>query len=239
MPDNIVQKLNLFLRNKILHSSIPRVLLILILLTVYSFFVSPKIESIFISNFASFVRNNSTVEINSLTPIFDIHVYAGDYNLSSSAGNTPVTSRTKFFSLDPRILALNKFLVDYQSPMAKHAEVFIVEAEKHGLDWRLIVSISGVESAFGNLIPRGSYNGWGWRGKDRNEAGWSMFASWEDAIAHITERMAVGYGTDLTPFDIQDTYCPPCGETGLDLWAKGVTRFMNELEYYVNNLDTL
>jgi hypothetical protein len=66
-----------------------------------------------------------------------------------------------------------------------------------------------------------------------------MFEDWEESITHVTERLALGYGTDLTPFDIQDTYCPPCGETGLDLWAHGVTRFMNELEYYVDNLENL
>jgi hypothetical protein len=239
MPDSMVGKSNIFTRNNIFNSSITRVLLLLLALTAYSLLFSAKIESFFIQKLAKVVRNASTIEVNSLTPIFDIHVYAGEYNLSSSFEKNSMSSRTKFFTLDPRILALNKFLVDYQSPMAKYAEVFIEEADKHGLDWRLVVSISGVESAFGNLIPRGSNNGWGWRGINRNDAGWSMFSSWKEAIEHITERLALGYGTDLTPFDIQNTYCPPCGASGEDLWAKGVTRFMNELEYYVNNLESL
>ena len=239
MPEDIVEKSNLFLRNSISHSNILRVGATVIILIIYSVLISPFIESFFIESLASTIRNNSFVEVNSLTPIFDINVYAGEYNLSSSFGSSSMSSRTRFFTLDQRVLAMNKFLVDYQSPMAKYADIFIQEADRHGLDWRLIASISGVESAFGNLIPRGSHNGWGWRGINRNEAGWSMFESWEDAISHITERMALGYGTNLTPFEIQNTYCPPCGESGQDLWAKGVTRFMNELEYYVNNLDTL
>lgn len=239
MPDNLLVKSNLFIKTHILSSNITRVLPVIFFLLLYSLFLSPFVESFFVKNMASVARKNSFVEMNSLSPIFDIHVYAGEYNLSSSVGGSSTTSRTKFFTLDPRVLALNKFLIDYHSPMAKYAEVFVEEADKQGLDWRLIASISGVESAFGNLIPRGSYNGWGWRGRNRNDAGWSMFESWPDAISHITERMAIGYGVDLTPFDIQNTYCPPCGETGQDLWAKGVTRFMNELEYYVNNLDTL
>jgi hypothetical protein len=185
------------------------------------------------------MRESSTVQVNSLTPIFDIHVYAGEYNLSRSQQTPGITGQTRFFTLDPRVLAMSKFLNDYHSPMAQHAELFIVEADRYGLDWRLIVAISGVESAFGNLIPRGSNNAWGWRGRNPDSRGWSMFETWDEAIVHITERMALGYGTDLTPFDIQDTYCPPCGETGLDLWAHGVTRFMNELDYYVNNLENL
>jgi hypothetical protein len=239
MPEDTVSKSNVSVKENILHSNIFRVSILLLILTIYSIFLSPKIEQFFVKEISASVRGASSVEVNSLTPVFDIHVYAGEYNLSSSLSKDSTSSRTKFFTLDPRVLALNRFLLDYHSPMAKHAEVFVAEADKHGLDWRLIASISGVESAFGNLLPRGSNNAWGWRGINANEAGWSMFSTWEEAIAHITERMAIGYGTDLTPLDIQDTYCPPCGATGQDLWAKGVTRFMNELEYYVNNLENL
>lgn len=239
MPDDTVEKSNLLLKPNIFSSNITRVGAILIVITLYSIFLSPKIESLFVEEIASALRNNSYEQMNTLSPIFDIHVYAGDYDLSSSFENDSTSSRTKFFTLDPRVLAMNKFLSDYQSPMAKYAETFVVEADKQGIDWRLIASISGVESAFGNITPKGSNNGWGWRGINKDDRGWSTFVSWNDAIIHITERIALGYGTDLTPFDIQDTYCPPCGETGDDLWAKGVTRFMNELEYYVNNLENL
>ena len=239
MPEDVVEKSNLFLKKNILTSNITRVGAILIVLTLYSIFLSPKVESLLVEKMAFVLRNSSNRQMNTLTPIFDIHVYAGDYNLSSSFGSGSTSSRTKFFTLDPRVLAMNKFLTDYHSPMAKYAEVFVTEADKYGIDWRLIASISGVESAFGNLLPQGSNNGWGWRGINSNDDGWSIFPSWQEAIAHITERMALGYGTDLTPLDIQNTYCPPCGETGLNLWANGVTGFMNELEYYVNNLENL
>jgi hypothetical protein len=240
MPENMPKKSNLSLVNRITHSNITRIVLLLVVLSLYTIFLSPTVEGFLTENFSSVVRGNSTVQVNSLSPIFDIHVYAGEYNLSSSqsTGGT-IPSRTNFLTLDPRVVAMNKFLNDYHSPMAQHAELFIIEADRHGLDWRLIASISGVESAFGNLIPKGTNNGWGWRGKDRNEDGWSVFPTWEDAITHITERMALGYGTDLTPYDIESTYCPPCGETGLHLWANGVNRFMNELQYYVDNLENL
>jgi hypothetical protein len=239
MPENMPKKSNHFAVSKIVHSNITRVIAFLSLLILYTIFISPNIEEILTENISSFLRESSVVQVNSLSPVFDIHVYAGNYNLTAAGSTTTITSRTRFLSSDPRILAMNKFLHDYQSPMTKHAELFITEADKHGLDWRLIVSISGVESAFGNLIPQGSNNAWGWRGINKNEDGWSMFETWDEAIIHITERMAEGYGTDLTPYDIESIYCPPCGETGLHLWANGVTRFMNELEYYVNNLENL
>lgn len=239
MPENMPKNSNHFVVSKIVHSKIIRVVAFLSLIILYSIFISPNVEDILSENISSFLRENSVVQVNSLSPVFDLHVYAGDYDLTAAGSAGTVSSRTRFLSSDPRILAMHKFLHDYQSPMTKHAELFIIEADRHGLDWRLIVSISGVESAFGNLIPRGSNNAWGWRGRNPDERGWSMFETWDEAIIHITERMALGYGTDLTPYDIESTYCPPCGATGLHLWANGVTRFMNELEYYVNNLENL
>jgi hypothetical protein len=239
MPEKTAQKSKIISKAKFLNSNILRIFLALTLILLYTIFISPYVEDYISQNISLFAQNNSDSELNRLSPIFDIHVYAADYNLASSLSQTSSVGRTKFLTLDPRILAMNKFLTDYQSPMAKYAEIFIIEADRYGLDWRLVAAISGVESAFGNLLPRGSHNGWGWRGRNRNENGWSMFEDWEEAITHITERMALGYGTDLTPYDIESTYCPPCGATGLNLWANGVTRFMNELEYYVNNLDNL
>lgn len=239
MPENIPKKSNQFIGKRIINSNITRIIAFLLILGVYTVFFSPRVEKVLTENISSIIRESSVAEVNSLSPVFDIHIYASEYNLTNTESSVTITSRTNFLSSDPRIVAMSKFLHDYQSPMAQEAETFVIEADRHGLDWRLIASISGVESAFGNLIPKGTNNGWGWRGRDKNEAGWSTFETWEDAITHITERMALGYGTDLTPYDIESTYCPPCGETGLHLWANGVNRFMNELEYYVNNLENL
>ena len=239
MPEDTAQNSNTILKAKIFKSSIFRVSLGLMLVLLYTIFLSPHVEFFLTENISNVAKSYSNEELNRLSPIFDIHVYAGEYNLGSRLNQSTMTGRTNFLTLDPRVLAMNKFLLDYQSPMANYADVFVVEADRYGLDWRLIAAISGVESAFGRLIPRGTYNGWGWRGRNRNPAGWSIFESWDEAITHITERMALGYGIDLTPYDIESTYCPPCGATGLNLWANGVTRFMNELEYYVNNLDNL
>ena len=239
MPENNRKRKNGVVKNRKLFSNITRVTFIVLLTLSYFFFLSPYIEPFITKNIASVAQQYSSQEINRLSPIFDMHVYALDYNLLSSPSRSSLSGRTRFLTLDPRIEAMTKFLSDYQSPMIYEAETFIVAADEHGLDWRLIASISGVESAFGNLIPRGSHNGWGWRGRNANDGGWSMFVDWNEAITHITERMAVGYGTDLSPYDIESTYCPPCGATGLHLWANGVSRYMNELEYYVNNLENL
>lgn len=142
---------------------------------------------------------------------------------------------SEFSFSDPRILAMRKFLKDYGSPMYPYADVFIYEADKYGLDWRLVAAISGVESAFGNIIPPNSNNAWGWRGGPGGA--WSIWPSWGEGIATVTRGLAIGYGTHLTPFQIESTYCPPCGENPAHPWANGVQSYMNQLNSYLNNLD--
>jgi hypothetical protein len=214
--------------------------LMLPLLVIYMFTLSPLVEPIVENGIVALVRNSSGEKFNFLTPVYATGQVENIYDLRTITSQNPldqISSRSKFYVKDPRVLAMSEFLYNYNSPMTPYAQVAVEEADKYGLDWRLIIAISGVESAFGNLIPKDSYNGWGWRGRNANEEGWSIFSSWDEAIIHITERMALGYGTNLTPFQIQNTYCPPCGESGLDLWAHGVTRFMNELDFYLNNLE--
>ena len=223
----------------ILGSNIFRIIIFICAFGLYYAFVSPKVEPFFVEQIAKSMRARTIEPVNVLSPVFNIYASSKDYNLSSYDPKTTTISRTKFFTVDPRVIAMNKFLTDYHSPMANNAETFVVEADKYGLDWRLVASISGVESAFGNLIPAGTNNGWGWRGINRNTDGWSIFDSCESAITHITERMALGYGTDLTPFDIEPRYCPPCAANPAHAWANGVTRFMVQLQYYLDNLERM
>lgn len=208
----------------------------------YTIFLSPHIEPLIQDYLFSIVRDFKHEKFNYLTPVYAKSEFDNRYTLSVLTGEdalSMVQSRTKYYVKDPRILAMSKFLGDYGSPMQPYAEVFVQEADRYGLDWRLVAGISGVESAFGNITPNGSHNGWGWRGINANQDGWSFFESWPEAISYITERMALGYGTNLSPFDIESTYCPPCGEAYGHPWANGVTRFMNELDYYLDNLSNL
>jgi hypothetical protein len=135
---------------------------------------------------------------------------------------------------DTRVVAMSRFLSNYHSPMAPYAEVFVASADNVGLDWRIVASISGVESGFGRITPYQSNNAWGWRGGPGGD--FSDFEDWEEGIRHVTTRIAIGYGTDITPFSIESTYCPPCGQVPEHPWANGVTRYMAELEEYRKNL---
>jgi hypothetical protein len=213
---------------------------VFVLLIFYTIFISPTVEPYIEDTFFSVIRDVKAEKFNYLTPVYATSDIKDSYSLSViKDGNAfdQIQSRTKYYIEDPRVLAMSEFLGDYNSPMQPYAETFIQEADRHGLDWRLLVGISGVESAFGNIIPSGTNNAWGWRGINGNEDGWSVFPTWSEAITHITERIAVGYGTNLSPLDMEATYCPPCGRNPNHVWANGVSRFMNELQYYLDNLD--
>lgn len=225
--------------SRIVGSNIFRVIALIVVFLLYYIFLSPKVEAFFTEQIAQSMRARASEPLNVLSPVFDIYSTSKEYDLSTYNPKSTTISKTRFFTVDPRVIAMNKFLTDYHSPMANNAETFVREADKYGLDWRLIASISGVESAFGNLVPAGTNNGWGWRGVNGNAAGWSIFESWESAIIHITERMALGYGTNLTPFEIEPRYCPPCGANPAHAWANGVTRFMGQLQYYLDNLERM
>jgi hypothetical protein len=153
------------------------------------------------------------------------------------ASNSMLTGTTGIGTTNPKIIALQKFLIDYNSPLYPYAKDFVASAEKNKLDWRLVASISGVESGFGTVIPGKVNNGWGWRGGPNGA--YSEFATWPDGIEVITEGLARGYGITLTPFDIEVNYCPPCHANPYHAWANGVVKYMNELNYYLNNLDNI
>lgn len=215
--------------------------LVLIFISIfYIAFVSPSIVHFLNSNISVYARSLDSRKVNTLNPVVSASTIQATYSLSSLFDEIPmenITSNTSYATVDSRIIAMKKFLTDYNSPMSPYAETFITEADEYGLDWRLVASVSGVESAFGNLIPSNSNNGWGWRGGENGA--YSIFTSWNDGIKTITRGLAVGYGTDLTPFEIEPSYCPPCYANPAHSWANGVTNFMNELQYYLENLDTI
>ena len=214
---------------------------VLIIMGIFYFlFLSPNIVNFLNLKISVYARTVDNSKVNTLIPITSASSIQTSYALSSLFEETPlksIRSNTRYQTVDPRIIAMKKFLYDYHSPMAPYAQTFIDEADEYGLDWRMVAAISGVESAFGNLIPFLSNNGWGWRGGP--DGAYSLFTSWNDGIKTVTSRLAIGYGTTLTPFDIEATYCPPCGANPAHLWANGVTNFMNELQYYLDNLDDI
>jgi len=127
---------------------------------------------------------------------------------------------------DYRSEILREFLLEYDSPLTPYAGTIVENADKYGLDWRLVASIAGLESGFGKRIPYNSYNGWGWGiygGKV------TRFLSWEEGIETISRGLRQNYlkdRQDSDPYFIGPTYAAS------PTWAQRVTFFMNRIESY-------
>jgi hypothetical protein len=61
---------------------------------------------------------------------------------------------------DPRYILLNEFLTDRACPIARHTADFIIAADRNDLDWRLLPSISIIESGGGKDYRNNNVLGW-------------------------------------------------------------------------------
>lgn len=133
--------------------------------------------------------------------------------------------------VDRRAQILKDYLAKHKSPLENSAQDFIEAADKYSLDWKLVVSISGVESTFGKHVPGGldpqytSYNGWGWGVYGDNSLG---FKSWRDAIYTISEGLKTNYVDKgyTEPLIMNKKYASS------QTWGVRVVYFMNEIEKY-------
>lgn len=125
-------------------------------------------------------------------------------------------------AIDDRVLKLTHFLKTRNSSLAPHAQTFVTEADKNGLDYRLVPAIAGVESTFGRNHLEGTYNYYGWGG------GLIYFKSTDDGIAKISQGLKKGYLDKgaKTPLAISYIYCPPSHFS----WYTKVTYFMDGIE---------
>ena len=126
--------------------------------------------------------------------------------------------------LDYRVEILKDYLEAQDSPLAPSAQQFIESADKHNLDWKLLVSIAGLESSFGKHKPANSHNAWGW---GYNGGTVKHFDTWEEAIEEISRGLRENYlkeneGSD--PYIIGPTYAAS------PTWAVRVESFMNKIE---------
>lgn len=162
--------------------------------------------------FASVARSPSAEQIE-----------AGSTRLSLDEAGASAIPVTRKVTVDARSERLEAYLASHNSPLTPYSYVFVEKADKYGLDWRLVASISGVESTFGKRIPVNSYNAYGWNG------GNFYFKSWEDGIDTVSktlrEKYADKWGAD-TVWEIAPYYAPPS-----KTWARNVVFFMEQIEH--------
>lgn len=133
---------------------------------------------------------------------------------------------------DNRANILKKFLQSYNSPLAGNAETFVKQADANNLDWRLVASISGVESTFGKQIPNNSYNAWGWGIYGNNVI---YFSSFDEGIATISKGLRENY---IDKWGAQDLYQIGRLYAASPTWAQRVEFFMNKIEEFAINNST-
>ena len=156
--------------------------------------------------------------------IFDLMqkpVYAEVKSAGSSATVAIAYAEPK---VDNRAKILRDFLKEQDSPLADYADVFVKNADKYNLDWKLVAAISGTESTFGLEYPQGTYNGWGWGIYGNNM---HYFNSWNDAIETISRGLREQY---MDKWGAQDVYGIGRFYAASPFWAAHTMYFMNKID---------
>lgn len=124
----------------------------------------------------------------------------------------PVNSKTNY---DTKVSNIENYLSKRNSPLSMYAHEFIDASDKYNIDYRLVASISIIESSGGKHCFK-PYNAWGW--------GKSGFKSWEDGIWQVSKGLAGYYSDGLDqPSEIAYRYCPPSAKA----WGNKVSYVMN------------
>lgn len=154
----------------------------------------------------------------------------------NASGSSATLNRLLFTKgEDPRVKILESFLEIYSSPLAPYADSFTKNADKYNLDWRLVASISGVESTFGKRIPYNSYNGWGWGIYGNNVI---YFSSWEDGIETVSRGLRENY---INKWRTENVYEIGRIYAVSPRWASNVNYFMEKINklQYQNQIENL
>ena len=151
------------------------------------------------------------------------------FQLSAPNGTAQVLSATVEAG-DSRTLLLESFLRQNNSPIAPFAGTIVAEADRFGLDFRLLPAIAMCESNAGKRMPKkDEFNAFGiavYTGQLHGKA----FNSWPHAISWVSQYVKEHYYdrgiTDL--HDIGAIWAPPSVQTGYS-WTNCVESFMEKI----------
>jgi len=143
---------------------------------------------------------------------------------SSYSADLPSIS-ANIISADAREEIVRQYLDRYNSPLVPYAGFIVQNADKYGIDYRLITAIAQQESNLCKKIPEGSFNCWGW---GIHSKGTLKFDSYEQGIETVSKGLKMGYIDEgyTNPEEIMSKYTPQSNGS----WANGVTKFLNELK---------
>lgn len=131
---------------------------------------------------------------------------------------------------DARVLLLESFFRNHNSPMADYATLIVSEADKNDLPFNLLPAIAMCESNLGKRVPlKAGFNPFGAAVYTSALAG-KNFTSWSDAIIWESRYLKEKYFDQgiSTLTDIGAIYAPPSVENG-NSWAVCVNYFMTQI----------
>ncbi len=128
-------------------------------------------------------------------------------------------------SRDARIEMIKQFFTKYKSPLEPYAQNIVEDADKYGLDYRLLPAIAMQESNLCQKIITDSFNCWGFGIYGKKV---TRFESFPEAIDIVSKTLANNYiaGGLNTPEEIMRKYTPSSNGS----WANGVNYFMGLLQ---------
>ena len=98
-----------------------------------------------------------------------------------SPHTVPVPLKQEYRS-DPRLAPLRQFFTRMDCPAADYATEFLIVADEFALDWRLLPSLSFVESTGGKASPHNNLFGW--------DSGRAHFSTPSAAIHYVGSQLA-------------------------------------------------
>lgn len=126
---------------------------------------------------------------------------------------------------DARVEIVRQFFQKYKSPLEPFASNVVEDADKYGLDFRLIPAIAMQESNLCRKIIADSYNCWGFGIYGKKV---TRFESYPEAIDTVTRTLVKNYiaGGLTTAEEIMSKYTPSSNGS----WANSVNYFMSQLQ---------
>lgn len=107
---------------------------------------------------------------------------AGLLSIPIAVSNPECPDATAQYRNDPRLKSLRRFLQRFSCPARDLAAEFLRVADQHGLDWRLLPSISVVESGAGCMARNNNMFGW--------DGGKAIFVSARAGVHEMARSLA-------------------------------------------------
>jgi hypothetical protein len=126
---------------------------------------------------------------------------------------------------DARIEIVRQFFESYKSPLEPYAQNIVDDADKYGIDYKLLPAIAMQESNLCKKIIFDSFNCWGFGIYGKKV---TRFESYPEAIDTVTKTLATNYIAEglNTPEEIMKKYTPSSNGS----WAFSVNYFMDLLQ---------